>query len=200
VHFEEFVEHQIQDRTLSRSYAFIALPSNEDLIKTLDRGLDRLRADGRYDALYDTWMEHYQPRRAPMSRSLRTALWVLGVAGAMMIFVGLWQVMLRRELRRRTRALRESETKYRAIFEHSHDAILLLELGPGRVLEANDRACELFGHTRAQLIGSSFLQIEPNVLSEPTSELRATSGPMDRWCGSRSAPRARSSAPTRSCS
>jgi PAS domain S-box-containing protein len=55
--------------------------------------------------------------------------------------------LLRRELRRHRRdeqALRESEERYRLIFEHSMDAILL-SAPDGSIFDANPAACRMFG-------------------------------------------------------
>ena len=43
-------------------------------------------------------------------------------------------------------ALRESEARYRALFEQSHDAVFLLDLN-GRHIAANQRAAEMLGYT-----------------------------------------------------
>lgn len=43
-------------------------------------------------------------------------------------------------------ALRESEEKYRSLFEHSQDAILLT-VPDGSILDANRAACEMFGRS-----------------------------------------------------
>ena len=63
-------------------------------------------------------------------------------------------------------ALRESEGKYRTLFEGAADAILLVKVSVGqgaRFLDCNSRALEMFGCTREQLIGKS-----PEDFSPPT--------------------------------
>jgi PAS domain S-box-containing protein len=60
---------------------------------------------------------------------------------------------LERELAERWRAeeaLRESEVRYRALFENSPDAILLT-VPDGRVLSANPAACRMFGRTEEEI-------------------------------------------------
>jgi PAS domain S-box-containing protein len=55
------------------------------------------------------------------------------------------------QLRKRTEAqLRESETRYRSLFEHSLDAILLTA-PDGAVLAANPAACQMFGCSAEEL-------------------------------------------------
>ncbi|MFA7012514.1 MAG: PAS domain S-box protein [Desulfobacterales bacterium] len=47
-------------------------------------------------------------------------------------------------------ALQESEEKFRSLFEHSYDAILLT-CPDGAILEANPAACEMFGRTLEEI-------------------------------------------------
>ncbi|MCU1244714.1 MAG: sensory box histidine kinase, partial [Acidobacteria bacterium] len=52
-------------------------------------------------------------------------------------------------------ALRQSELHFRSLFERSHDAILVFDPRDERVLEANARACELYGMAPEELVGTS---------------------------------------------
>ena len=61
------------------------------------------------------------------------------------------EVALSAALDRRTR----SEGQYRALFDHSPDAVLLLDPETEEVLDANGAACALYGADRDDLVGSS---------------------------------------------
>ncbi len=50
---------------------------------------------------------------------------------------------------------------YGKLFEHAHDAILILDPAGEKVLEANRRACELYGFERDEFIGLSMLELTP---------------------------------------
>jgi len=50
-------------------------------------------------------------------------------------------------------ALRESEERYRQLFEMESDAIFLIDNETGRILEANEAASELYGFSREELRG-----------------------------------------------
>ena len=65
------------------------------------------------------------------------------------------------EQHRMENALRESEAKFRTLFNEANDAIFMLH--NGRFVESNSRGLELFGVTRDQLIGQS-----PSRFSPPT--------------------------------
>lgn len=49
-------------------------------------------------------------------------------------------------------ALRESERKYRDIFDKNHRINLLVEPDGGRIVDASEAACEFFGHARATML------------------------------------------------
>lgn len=64
--------------------------------------------------------------------------------------------------------LRESEERFRQLFNNASDAIILHEIKaegrPGRILEVNDSACEMLGHTREE-----FVSLEVSNLNTPES-------------------------------
>ena len=49
-------------------------------------------------------------------------------------------------------ALAESGEQYRAVFGAAGDAILIVELKSGRILDANEAACRLYGYSREELL------------------------------------------------
>ena len=66
-------------------------------------------------------------------------------------------LQLRQEIGERRQAevaLRESEARYRALFENAHDAIWVYSLG-GVVITANSQASELSGYTLDEMIGQT---------------------------------------------
>ncbi len=74
------------------------------------------------------------------------------------------------EARRDDDALRESEHKYRRLFELESDAIFLIDNRTGGLLEANEAACRLYGYS-----GEEFVSLHNYDLSaEPDQTRRAT--------------------------
>ncbi len=61
---------------------------------------------------------------------------------------------------RAAQELRDSEQRFRTLFEHSPDAIFVESL-TGLVLDVNPAACELHGLTREQLIGKHVMELVP---------------------------------------
>jgi len=61
----------------------------------------------------------------------------------------------RRENRQAELAMRESEHKYRHLFEALSDAVFVIEETSGRIIDANWRAEALLGLTRMEIVGSN---------------------------------------------
>ncbi|CAJ35311.1 sensor histidine kinase [Methanocella arvoryzae] len=55
--------------------------------------------------------------------------------------------------------LRQSEEKYREIFDGASDGILILELDTGNTIDVNSTACSLFGLTREEAMHTDFLRL-----------------------------------------
>ena len=69
-------------------------------------------------------------------------------------FILLYAAFMVDRNRRVKEALAQSEQRFRTIFENIRDAILLVEMPGGTVVEANPRAGALFGQERADLAGT----------------------------------------------
>jgi PAS domain S-box-containing protein len=61
------------------------------------------------------------------------------------------------------RKVKESEEKFRALFEHISDACFLFEISsdgsPGHIVEVNDAAISLLGLERSELVGTEYAQL-----------------------------------------
>ncbi|MBD1382200.1 PAS domain S-box protein [Metabacillus arenae] len=72
---------------------------------------------------------------------------------------------IEKELKQLHQQLKESEMKYRVLFEQSPDAVYLVELNedryPTRLLEVNPVGCKRFGYSREDLLSMPFSDIVP---------------------------------------
>jgi PAS domain S-box-containing protein len=75
--------------------------------------------------------------------------------------------------RRGETALRESEARYRGIFEGANDPIIVFEPEGEVILDANPRACEVYGIPRDELIGTSLKAMTRDV-SRGEEQIRQT--------------------------
>lgn len=74
--------------------------------------------------------------------------------------------------------LREKEAQYRSIFEATTDALFILDLEDGHVVEANPSACKVYGYPYEEFIGqlpSTFIHPDklPNFIEKALPAIRA---------------------------
>ncbi len=87
---------------------------------------------------------------------------------------------LERKVEERTIALHHSEERYRRLFNESTSGIIVYELGsvgPGRIVEVNDTAVRVLGHSRDELLNMTPSDLGPADLplgdaAPPTEKLR----------------------------
>src|SRR5215204_5468085 len=69
--------------------------------------------------------------------------------------------LLLRLVHRQQRQLRESEERYRALFEQARDGIGVLRLAGRRLVEANDKFCEILGLRQQDCAGRDIRELIP---------------------------------------
>jgi len=76
------------------------------------------------------------------------------------------------ELRQAAEILRESEEKYRQLFELESDAIFLIEKETGKILEVNTSATKIYGFSREELLTMKNIDLsaEPEKTKEATRD------------------------------
>ncbi len=67
------------------------------------------------------------------------------------------------ERKRIQAALQQSEQDYRGLFENANDYIVIFEPEDEVILEANQRACEVYGFDRSDFVGRSLKEFSDNV-------------------------------------
>jgi len=81
---------------------------------------------------------------------------------------------------RAERDLRESEERYSALFEDSHLPIMLVDPESTQILDANEAACNFYGHSYEDLTAMSIMQINTLAPDDVRQELaRAVDGTRD---------------------
>ena len=75
--------------------------------------------------------------------------------------------LLLRLVHRQQGQLRESEERYRALFEQARDGIGVVRLNDYRLLEANDKFCEILGLRRQDCAGRNIRELFPATNGQP---------------------------------
>ncbi len=74
-----------------------------------------------------------------------------------------WSIKLYR------RRLHESEEKYRSLFDNGPDPIFVVDSTNLQIIDANPRVLELYGYEKEELVGTSFLELEPELGGKSTA-------------------------------
>lgn len=109
--------------------------------------------------------------------SVRQAAWLSAGKGAFFILASsLFLYLLLRRFARRllqyAESSREAASRYQTLFEHSRDAMLVINSADGRVLKANGMAMAMYGLTHDQLVSRSMSDLQ----TEAPAELRGAFG------------------------
>lgn len=78
-------------------------------------------------------------------------------------------------------ALKESEGRFYSIFEHSNDAIFLLDPQQNQILDANAKACQMLGYKREELLLRPISDIHPDEMPQMMRFAKTVSEQGDGW-------------------
>ena len=79
--------------------------------------------------------------------------------------------LLLRLVHRQQRQLRESEERYRALFEQARDGIGVVRLTDHRLVEANNKFCEILGLRQQECAGRDIRDLLPSTTANGQPEL-----------------------------
>jgi PAS domain S-box-containing protein len=143
----------------------LAFASRKDwpmLSRILQKGLDAISED-EHRAIRERWIRYETSESSMVGRWL--AVLLAGI-GFVVLIVG-WNVSLQFRVRQRTRQLKDREARYRAIFEHANDGVILMLAD--RFVDCNDMALEIFRTTRDEFVGQSPQKFSPK--TQPGGEV-----------------------------
>ena len=152
---------------------------DKELLALLNEGLTLVIADGTYGELYSKWFGPIlPPSLVPLSQTLKHLFYILGPVLIILTIFGLWY--LKREVARKTlglqekikeqkmaeAALRESEQKYRDLFELSPVGIFKTD-STGRALFVNPEMARILGADSPKAAVDNFQDLARNLYVDP---------------------------------
>ena len=168
----------VRSQIIASEYAFAALDSNPDtILQEFSEGLSAIKANGRYQEIYNTWFGVYEQAAPSPWVILQQFAFIFIPILLIALLALLWSTMLRRRVRLRTqelqlttehlqaeiaqkeiaeRAITTSEAKFREYVEHSPVGIIECD-GRGRIKEVNSAMLQISGFSREELLEMNFL-------------------------------------------
>ncbi|MEO8594934.1 MAG: PAS domain S-box protein [Candidatus Solibacter sp.] len=121
-----------------------------------DGSLGVLMAKYSFYGLDDAWSDYH------LMESVERTKWVAwsSAASVVVLVLALWQIIYLRQRSRSERVLRESEARFRAIFDQAGVGVAQIGLD-GRVVIANDRYCEVLGRKPSDMVGRGTREMSP---------------------------------------
>jgi two-component system, cell cycle sensor histidine kinase and response regulator CckA len=138
------------------------MEGNSVLIGILTKGITLAQRKGILDKINKKWIgTHYSIGESPILSYIPHILISTIVLLMALLSVWFWNMKLRQEVSKRTKALKKSEQRYRSLFEESRDAISVHSRN-GEFLDVNQAMLELFGYTKEEMIGTNVSKIYAN--------------------------------------
>ncbi len=133
-------------------YCFAVKKGNSSLKYRLDEGLNILKVNGKYQKIYDKWFGVYELSR--LWRTVRYFVWALGLIAGLLAASSIWSWFLRREVRKKTAELRESEENFRVLAETSPAAVCVYQ--GEYIIYCNAAMTRLTGYTEREIMEMRF--------------------------------------------
>jgi PAS domain S-box-containing protein len=142
---------------ISRPYHLAVLRGRENIVAPLRIALDRLKNNGEFDRLVEQYLS------SPVRQSwLERYAFILAFGGALVLLVvaggTVWNRLLRRQVRARTKAVERTERRYRDIVDNASDMIYRTDPS-GRFTFVNPVATRILGFGERELLAMKYFEL-----------------------------------------
>ncbi|SFL57848.1 two-component system, NarL family, sensor histidine kinase EvgS [Desulfomicrobium norvegicum] len=146
-----------QNSFFSLDYCYAVPNGHAALLAQFSEGLQVIKDSGEYRRLHEKWMGVYEQPSLTFVSILRKIAMILVPLLLLLLGFFLWSWALRRQVKMRTRELRESEERFKALHNASFGGITIHD--KGIILDCNQGLSEITGYSTDELIGMSCLML-----------------------------------------
>jgi PAS domain S-box-containing protein len=139
---------------LSSEYCYAVANGQTALLAEFAEGLKVLQDSGEYRRIYEKWMGVYEESSPEYLTTLRYVAYGVGPLLVLLLAALFWTRSLRRQVAKRTEALRSSEEQYRLLADNAGDVIWMMDPG-GHLTYVSPSVEKLRGHTAAEVMQQS---------------------------------------------
>lgn len=151
---------------------------NPLLVRILSKGVSLARESGVLEKIHRKWIGTMYAEKGPsLSRFLPHILAAVGICFVLVLVAWFWNLRLRQEVGKRTEEVKQSEKRFRNLFERSRDAIYITDRH-GRFLDVNPAMEHLLGYSREELLGMKTEDLYLNPGQHPGLMKELSRGPL----------------------
>ena len=150
-------DNTIEVPLISRPYHLAVLRGRENIVAPLRVALDRLKNNGEFDRLVEQYLS------SPVRQSwLERYAFILAFGGALALLVvaggTVWNRLLHRQVRARTKAVERTERRYRDLVDNASDMIYRTDPF-GRFTFVNPVATRILGFGERELLSMKYFEL-----------------------------------------
>jgi PAS domain S-box-containing protein len=160
---------------LPRKYCFAVRKGDDVLRSQLNEGLQILKQNGEFGAIYDRWFSPYT-RRDIHQKVISILMWFLAPMGIILLIIIAWSTTLKRQVREKTKSLHKelsqrkraekalvaSQGNYRRVFHNAATCMMLLDK-EGKIVMANQKCSQTLGYDHPNMLrGMSITKFMPD--------------------------------------
>jgi len=135
---------------------FAVRKGNTLLLSRFTEGLSIINSTGEYSKLYEKWLGVLAPTGIDLLLAIKYAAIVFVPLIVLLALSFVWSWLLRNKVNQKTRALQESEERYRNLFENAHEAIFVAQ--DGNLVFLNLRTATQIGYSLEEIKSKSFIE------------------------------------------
>ena len=143
----------------STKLCFAVSRQDTSLLALLNDGLAVVKKTGKYNEIYEKWFNETAPH-ITFVIVMKYILVVVVPLLLLLFLIVVWNRLLKHKVQLQTKALAQSEERYRVFFEQANDGIFVLNK-EGNFLDVNPCFCSSLGYSREELLKCSIASLFP---------------------------------------
>jgi two-component system sensor histidine kinase EvgS len=136
-----------------KKYCFAVIEGNAPLQTILNEGLNIIKQNGSYETIYNKWFGICSTSMIS-SRGYKIISIIFIILSGILLLVFIWNWTLKRQVKLKTQALKDSEFNYQNLVECANSIILRADCA-GNILFMNNYALNFFGYHHNEIIGKN---------------------------------------------
>lgn len=149
----------ISSNIFEHKYCFAFHKDNITLLNKVNEGLNLLKQSGKYSEIYEKWFGVYEKNK--FGNLLKYFFYISSIVFFFVLFVLLWIYTLKKQLHKKTKALKESEEHYRILYQRVPTGIITFDKN-FIITHLNNKSIEILKSTYEKLYHLDLNKLKDN--------------------------------------